>query len=258
MKKITLSDKQHLDEAVSVYKKARSRVALTGAGISVESGIDDFRSPGGLWSKYSPDEYATLTVFKRNPEKAWKLYRALGKSIIGKKPNQAHRILAKLEQKGLLQGVVTQNVDNLHQDGGSGLVLEIHGDHKHLQCLGCGDLTTFSPELLEQQIVPHCNYCDNALKPNVVLFEEDVRHMEEIYSLLHKCDVLLVIGTSARVYPAAALPEQVKAAGGYIFEFNLDETVLTRKGSMQGPGSDYFFHGSASAMLRIFADMLGV
>ncbi len=256
MKRISIQEKDHLYEAVAVFKKAKNRVALTGAGISVESGIDDFRSPGGLWSKYSPDEYATLSVFRRNPEKAWKLYRDLGKGLIGKKPNAAHLVLAQLEEKGLLKGVVTQNIDNLHQDGGSHVVLEIHGDHRHLQCISCGDLSIFTADFLKFEQVPRCIHCNHVLKPNVVLFEENVRHLDEINALLHSCDVLMVVGTSAQVYPAAALPEQVKASGGYIFEFNVSETVLTRRNGLRGAGSDYFFHGSASTMLQIFAEAL--
>jgi NAD-dependent deacetylase len=258
MKRITISETDYLGEAAAVFRGAKNRVALTGAGISVESGIDDFRSPGGLWSKYSPDEYATLSVFRRNPEKAWRLYRDLGKGLIGKKPNAAHQVLAKLEEKGLLKGVVTQNIDNLHQDGGSRVVLEIHGDHKHLQCISCGDISTLIADFLEQELLPRCTHCNHVLKPNVVLFEENVRHLDEIHALLHKCDVLMVIGTSAQVYPAAALPDQVKASGGYVFEFNVDETVLTRRSSLRGSGSDYFFHGSASTMLKMFAEALGV
>ena len=256
MKKITPLQIEHLDEAITIFNGAKNRVALTGAGISVESGIDDFRSPGGLWSKFSPEEYATLDVFKRNPEKAWKLYRALGKGIIGKKPNTAHRVLASLEEKGLLQGVVTQNIDNLHQESGSHVVLEMHGDHRHLQCISCGDVSVLSNDLIENIIVPHCTHCNHALKPNVVLFGENVRHMDDVFSLLHRCDVLMVIGTSAQVYPAAAIPEQVKASGGFIFEFNIEETVLTRGNNLHRAGSNYFFQGSASVMLQKFAEKL--
>lgn len=258
MKKITLAEKEYLDEAVKRFLSARNRVAFTGAGISVESGIDDFRSPGGLWSKYSPDEYATLDVFKRYPEKAWMLYRELGKGLVGKEPNGAHHVLASMEKQGLLQGVVTQNIDNLHQDAGSSVVLEIHGDHKHLQCIFCGDLALLSADILTDQQVPLCVHCGQALKPNVVLFGENVRHLEEINQLLHRCDVLLVIGTSANVYPAAALPLQVKGQGGSVFAFNLEETDLTRTSSHFGSASDYFFQGRASALLEMFAKELGL
>jgi len=129
MKTITpKTDETHLAEAVAVFRSALSAAALTGAGISVGSGIADFRSPGGVWTVFAPDEYATLDVFLRHPAKAWQLYREIGKSLIGKKPNCAHEVLADLETSGLLKGLVTQNVDNLHQAAGSRNVLEIHGD----------------------------------------------------------------------------------------------------------------------------------
>ena len=110
-------------------------MALTGAGISVESGIPDFRSAGGLWAVYDPQEYATIDAFLGDPEKAWKLYRAMGETIEGKEPNAGHRALADLEEAGRLACVITQNIDGLHQAAGSRSVIEIHGDHKHLQCL---------------------------------------------------------------------------------------------------------------------------
>lgn len=255
MKRITLSAREHLEEACSRLRRASKAVALTGAGISVESGIDDFRSPGGLWSRFSPDEYATLDTFKRTPEKSWRLFRSLGKSLEGKRPNAAHTVLAELERRDILKGVVTQNVDNLHQDGGSSVVLEIHGDHRHLQCLRCGDVRPPPPDLLESKEVPECDHCRYPLKPNVVLFGENVRHLDAIQDLLYGCDALLVIGTSAQVYPAASFPEQVKAFGGVIFEFNTTETVLTG-GAGFGAGSVYFFQGGAGSMLRLVQEEL--
>lgn len=256
MKKITKIDQTNLDEAVQTFRRAKKAVALTGAGISVESGIDDFRSPGGLWTKYPVEEYGTIDVFKRNPEKAWDLFRVLGRGLMGKKPNRAHLALAELEHSEFLQGIVTQNIDNLHQDGGSKNVIEIHGDHRHLQCLGCGDLTRIDDSMLSDYSLPRCRHCDEVLKPNVVLFGEAVRHPDEIAYLLHGCDMLLVIGTSAQVYPAAALPSQVKQMGGLIYEFNKIETVLTRAEMGGGVKSDFFFEGSAGTMLTLFQERL--
>ncbi len=254
MKEITCQSREHIEEAVAKFLNARHCVALTGAGISVESGIDDFRSPGGLWSKFPPDEYGTISVFHRQPEKSWKLFRALGRGLVGKKPNQAHDILAQLEEMKRLKGIVTQNIDNLHQDAGNSVVLEIHGNHHYLQCLGCGDVCKPPVDVLEEEKLPLCSHCDRVLKPNVVLFGENVRQLDEIHNLLHRCDLLMVIGTSAQVYPAAALPEQVKYSGGLIYEFNIEETVLTHGERSGGVGSDYFFHGSAAAMLELFLD----
>ena len=117
---------EYLEEAVEKFRTANCPVALTGAGISVNSGIADFRSPGGVWTIFSRDEYATLDVFLKTPQKAWQLYRELGKGLLGKKPNRAHQVLADFEEQGLLKGLVTQNVDNLHQAAGSQNVLEIY------------------------------------------------------------------------------------------------------------------------------------
>ncbi len=234
---------KHLDLAVNALEKARKVVALTGAGISVGSGIPDFRSYGGLWSVFSPDEYATLEVFRYNPEKAWQLYRALGAILEGKSANAAHEALALMERQGMLSGIVTQNVDNLHQQAGSKTVFEIHGDHQHLQCLQCGALEEVQQKHYQTSGVPRCPQCNYPLKPNVVLFGEAVRDLEEISSFIVDCDLLLVIGTSAQVYPAADLPLTVKRNGGRIFEFNQEQVLggggFWRKNEI----TDFFFQG---------------
>lgn len=233
----------YLDRAADTLKNARKAVALTGAGISVGSGIPDFRSPGGLWSVFSPDEYATLDVFHRNPAKAWELYRALGAILQGKSANAAHEALADLESQEMLCGIITQNVDNLHQQAGSKTVFEIHGDHQHLQCLQCGRLEKVHQGHFQTSDVPRCQQCEYPLKPNVVLFGEAVRNLEEISSFIVDCDLLLVIGTSAQVYPAADLPHRVKSNGGTIFEFNQEQALggggFWRKESI----TDFFFQG---------------
>ena len=246
-------DEQHLSQAATRFTKASRAVALTGAGISVGSGIADFRSPGGLWSVFSPDEYATLEVFISDPHKAWRLYREMGRSLLGKKPNLGHRVLADLETQGLLKGVVTQNVDTLHQEAGSRNVLEIHGDHRNLHCLRCGRLTPVSEEHYQQEAVPHCDACSFPYKPNVVLFGESVRHLHRIEELLANCDLLLVIGTSAQVYPAAGLPELVKHQGGLIYEFNLQQSLSVPGSQDSLPLSDFFFQGDLGATLPLFA-----
>ncbi|MDW7773032.1 MAG: NAD-dependent deacylase [Desulfobulbaceae bacterium] len=246
-------DERHLEESVRRLKSARLPLALTGAGISVASGIPDFRSPGGLWSRFNPDEYATLEVFLRNPKKAWRLYRAVGEVLQDKKPNAAHYALARLEQQGLLQGVITQNIDMLHQQAGSINVLEIHGEHRHLQCLRCGGLEKAMAEHYQAPEPPVCGGCGSILKPNVVLFGEGVRRLDEIHQLLQGCDLLLVVGTSARVHPAAGLPAIIKRKNGLIYEFNLEETALTRGQSMRQSGSDFFFRGEAADTLQLLS-----
>jgi len=207
-----------------------TRVALTGAGISVESGIPDFRSPGGLWSIFDPFEYATLSCFLREPDKAWRLYRALGRTIRDKSPNPAHLTLAKLERDGILSAVITQNVDGLHQAAGSRRVLEVHGDHRRLPCLSCGSTTLFEPRHLDPGPAPVCEHCGGALKPNVVLFEEPVREMGAILDVLRDCTLMLVAGTSAEVAPASLFPQRVIEGGGSLVEFNIEPTGLGRWG----------------------------
>ena len=218
-----------IEEAAERLASAHRPVALTGAGISVESGIPDFRSPGGLWSVFDPMEYATLSCFLKHPGKAWRLYRALARTLEGKEPNPAHVALARLERAGRLRGVVTQNIDGLHQAAGSHHVLEIHGDGRDLQCLGCGRVVPFEADQIRDGPIPLCSVCALPLKPNVVLFEEAVRHLVEIEGLLETCDVLLVVGTSAEVAPASFLPEEVVSRGGAILEFNVEPTRLSRR-----------------------------
>lgn len=236
------------NEAAALLKAATQAVALTGAGISVASGIPDFRSPGGLWSVFSPEDYATLDVFHRQPAKAWELFRALGRVLVNKKPNPAHRALAELEQQGWLSGIVTQNIDNLHQQAGSRRVFEIHGEHQHLHCLQCGHLQPLEPAHYQTAGVPRCPACGFPLKPNVVLFGEAVRNLEEIQAFMENCDLLLVIGTSAQVFPAAALPAMVRDHGGRIFEFNREPALHPGKPD-RGCENDYFFPGDASLTL---------
>lgn len=244
---ISSRNEEHLSEAVQLFTSARNAIALTGAGISVGSGIPDFRSEGGLWSIYSPDEYATLEVFLNDPAKAWRLYRELGRGLIGKKPNGAHQALAELEENKVLNGVITQNIDNLHQMAGSRYVFEIHGDHQHLHCLDCGYIEPVEDRHYEMNGVPRCEECRTPLKPNIVLFGEAVRKLDEIHMVVQHCDLLMVIGTSAQVYPAAGLPSLVKANGGTIFEFNLEPAL--------GRGvTDFFFEGDLGTSLPDFRD----
>ncbi|WP_310599919.1 NAD-dependent deacylase [Desulfobulbus sp.] len=249
---VTETGGQAYCEAAGLLKTARKAVALTGAGISVGSGIPDFRSPGGLWSVFSPEEYATIEVFRRHPAKAWELFRALGKVLVGKRANAAHQALAELERQGWLQAVVTQNIDNLHQQAGSSRVFEIHGDHQHLHCLQCGAIVPLLPGHLDATDIPCCAMCGFPLKPNVVLFGEAVRDLDAIHDCLADCDLLLVIGTSAQVYPAAALPALVRQHGGRIMEFNREPSL----GTVVGRG-DFLFQGDVLRTLPALADACG-
>ena len=245
-------DEQYLAEAIKRFRAASYPVALTGAGISVGSGIPDFRSADGLWQVFSPDEYATLDVFMQNPAKAWQLYRAMGTILIGKVPNPAHFALAELENRGLLHGVITQNVDNLHQLAGNTKVFEIHGDHLHLQCIKCGKLIPVTKAHYQAREFPQCDDCEYPLKPNVVLFGESVRSLAEIHSLIARCDLLMVVGTSAQVFPAAELPLLVKQQGGLLYEFNTEHTSLSAADRRSSPLTDFFVQGDVCETLPLF------
>ncbi len=226
-----------LDGAARAIAEARGLTALTGAGISVESGIPDFRSPGGLWNVFDPMEYATLSCFREDPGKAWTLYRALGKVLEGTTPNPAHHALAGLERAGILRGIVTQNVDGLHRAAGSRNVLEIHGEATRLRCLRCGGLEPVEPIHLEPGPVPACGACGAPLKPDLVLYEEPVRHLDAIADLVRRSEMMIVAGTSCEVAPASLLPEEVLGRDGSVVEMNLGPTPLT----VTGLGRNGFF-----------------
>ncbi len=237
-------------EAAEAYRSARCPAALTGAGISVESGIPDFRSASGLWSRFDPTEYATLDGFLRHPEKSWRMFRALGLELQGKEPNAAHHALARLEREAGLKGIVTQNIDGLHQKAGSRELYEVHGEHRNLHCLRCGKLEPVRPEHFDDAHVPSCGACRFPFKPNVVLFGEIPHQLDDAQEFLARCDLLLVIGTSAEVYPVAGFPAAVQAGGGTIVEFNLEPTHLTGR-------AEFFIQGLASKTLEAFAAAVG-
>jgi NAD-dependent deacetylase len=244
-----------LQQAVEAYQNAKYPIALTGAGVSVASGIPDFRSPGGLWSVFNPEEYATLEVFLRNPDKAWQLYRELGLVLLDKLPSKAHHSLVELEKDGLLKTVITQNVDRLHQQAGSRQVIEIHGEHQHLHCLQCRHrLPVRKSHYKGSDSVP-CPKCGFPLKPCIVLFGEDVREYDRIVAIASKADFLLIIGTSAQVYPAADIPFLVKRNNGLVYEFNREQ-VLTGKMSPKGNSVvDCCFIGDVEETLPWFVSL---
>ncbi len=223
-------DHNSQQKAAARLLSARQVVALSGAGISVPSGIPDFRSRGGLWSRFPPEEYATLDVFLQNPAKAWRFFRIMAAMLADKAPNPAHYALAELEARGRLAAIITQNIDGLHQAAGSRNVVEIHGVHHRLHCLRCPHEERFGPAHLDDEQVPTCPDCGFPLKPKVVLFGENVMALETVHGLAAGCDLLLVIGTSAQVYPAAALPSMVTRYGGIVIEMNREPSLATATG----------------------------
>jgi len=237
MKEITPRD------LAAIIRKSRRVVALTGAGISVESGIPDFRSPGGLWERFDPMEYAHIRALKKNPEKVWQLIKELDDTLARARPNPAHYALAELEAKGKLLGIITQNVDNLHQAAGSKRVVEYHGNAFRFVCLVCR--RPFAREILDFIRVPIFCPCGGLIKPDVVFFGEQIPPgaQEKAEELAQECDLLLVIGTSGEVAPASYLPYIARDWGATIAENNLEPTRLTRT------LTNHFLPGPAGKML---------
>jgi len=237
-------------ELAALIRRSRRVVALTGAGISVESGIPDFRSPGGLWERFDPREYAHIQAFRRNPAKVWELIRELDATLSRARPNPAHFALAELEARGHLIGVITQNVDNLHQAAGSKRVVEYHGNAFRFVCLECR--RPFPREGLDFSQAPLFCPCGGLIKPDVVFFGEQIPPgaQEEAEELAQECDLLLVIGTSGEVAPASYLPYIARDWGAIIAENNLEPTRLTRT------LTDHFLPGPAGVVLpRVIKEM---
>ncbi len=213
--------------AAEAIAKARSGVALTGAGISVESGIPDFRSPDGLWAKYDPMEFGYIESFRRNPAKVWKMIIEIKAILEEAKPNPAHFGLAELEKLGCIKTVITQNIDSLHQKAGSSNVIEFHGHARSLRCDNCG-LHYPSETVNIQELPPRCS-CGGPLRPDFVFFGEPipVRAHTMAMEAVRMCDVLLVVGTSASVAPASIMPIIAKEAGAIIIEVNPSSSAIT-------------------------------
>jgi NAD-dependent deacetylase len=196
-----------------------STVALTGAGVSVPSGIPDFRTPEtGLWANVDPMEVAHIDVFERDPARFWSYYRPRFHSLGDKRPNRAHEVLAALEARGLLDGVITQNIDRLHRAAGSEHVVEVHGSIETSSCTSCA--ASYGLEevdrLFDESGIAVCSACEGAVKPDVVLFGEMLPEsaMAEATRLAEGADLMLCIGSSLAVFPAAGLPRLTLEAGG--------------------------------------------
>jgi NAD-dependent deacetylase len=203
-----------------LLRDAERAVILTGAGVSVPSGIPDFRTPGtGLWEKVDPMEVATIQAFRRDPDRFWTFYAERFAALRDKRPNPAHEAIAELERRGLVRAVITQNVDRLHRLAGSRAVIEVHGSIDWSVCLQCGGKVALERvvELVAAGSgAPECEACLLPLKPSVVLFGELLpeRAMAEAEALSAGADLMLCIGSSLEVYPVAGLPQVTLGAGG--------------------------------------------
>ncbi len=232
MRSFSSSVREMIEFAAELFRHAKGAVVLTGAGISTPSGIPDFRSEGtGLWSHEEPLEIASLNTFRVNPEKFYGWFRPLARQIYEAQPNSAHLALAELERIGHLRSIVTQNIDMLHQKAGSQSVIEMHGTLRTLSCTQCFqqvESQTYLEPYVEKGEIPHCPVCGGVLKPDVILFGEQLPQKAwfEAQRASRACDLMLVAGSSLEVMPVARLPMQALDRGAHLIIVNNTPTYL--------------------------------
>jgi len=217
--------------AAELLSAAHDGLALTGAGASAESGIPTFRGEGGLWSKYDPVKVASIDAFMQDPAAYWRVSKERGGIALAARPNPGHYAIAALEAAGRLSAIVTQNTDGLHQDSGSRRVIEVHGSSRTVQCLDCGTREARSEvqARLQTEMPPRCRMCGGTfLKPTVVLFGEamPVPTLQEAFDLARKADVMLVVGSSLVVHPAANIPLTAVRSGARLIVVNAEPTPI--------------------------------
>jgi len=220
-----------IQHAAKLLSSARRGLALTGAGISAESGIPTFRGEGGLWTRYDPVKVASIDYFMADPAAYWKVSKERVSVALAAKPNPAHDALARLEFEGHLSAVATQNTDGLHQDSGSKRVIELHGSGRMVECLDCGhrEPRALVQLRLEVEMPPRCPSCNGMfLKPTVILFGEPMPQMavQQAFDLARQADVMLVVGSSLVVFPAAEVPLVAVRAGASMIVINAEPTPV--------------------------------
>jgi len=221
-----------IQEIGHLIRSCENTIALSGAGVSTPSGIPDFRSSNsGLWETYDPFEVASLNSFRYNPEKVYNWLRPLVKLIINASPNSAHSGLAQLEEDGYLQKIITQNVDSLHQKAGSNNVLEVHGSFRTLTCTACFKQhrsSAFIDTFIQDGELPRCRLCQRVLKPDAILFGEQLPAQTWLQAVeaSRRCDLLIVIGSSLEVMPVAGLPMRAIDNGAHLIILNQQETYM--------------------------------
>jgi NAD-dependent deacetylase len=231
--------------AVNDLAPAKQAVALTGAGISIDSGIPPFRGQGGLWERFDPMEIAHIDSFMRNPAMVWKVLVKDLKDIIDRaRPNDGHKGLARLEQLGILKAVITQNIDGLHQMAGNTDVIEFHGTFAWQRCIQCEHRIETS-KVDAAELPPRCP-CGGVLRPDAVFFGEMIPPVAlwRSQEMASQCDVMLVVGTSAVVQPAASMPIIARQSGAVVIEINPEPTPLT------GEISNYLIRGKAGDVMN--------
>ncbi|MDX6478491.1 MAG: NAD-dependent deacetylase [Gaiellaceae bacterium] len=236
-----------------LIRGAQPCVVLTGAGVSTESGIPDFRSPTGIWAEFDPLEYASIEAFRRDPAKVWSFYAPRFAMLTGAEPNDAHRALAALEDAGFVSAIVTQNIDLLHERAGSRDAIEVHGSIRTSSCQGCGASYPLTEvvALLETEAAPSCRACGGVLKPDVVFFGELLPEsaIDRASELARGAGLLLVVGSSLEVYPVAGLPLETVQAGGRLAIVNRDPTPFDGD-------AELVVHAAAGETLRAAAELL--
>jgi NAD-dependent deacetylase len=240
---VRISKMQFLTELLTFLRSAQRVAALTGAGVSQESGLHTFRDAQvGLWAKYRPEELATPEAFARDPKLVWDWYAMRRTRTEGVQPNPGHYALAEMSRRVPHFTLITQNVDGLHQRAGSQDVLELHGNISKVRCAECG---RFASTWTEDGVnVPRCSACGGVLRPHVVWFGESlpVSELESAVNASRTCNLFISIGTSGVVQPAASLAYAAKNRGALVVEVNAEETLLT-------PKVDYFFKGRSGEIL---------
>jgi NAD-dependent deacetylase len=231
-------------------------VVLTGAGISTESGIPDFRSAGGIWEQYDPAEVANIDALRRDPRRVWEFYALRLDALRSAEPNDGHRALAELEEQGWIRAVVTQNVDGLHQRAGSREVVEVHGSLREAECIRCGVRVPMEDALASLPLPP-CPECGEVLKPGVVMFGEllPAAAIERAQALAADAGLLLVVGSSLEVHPIAALPGETLGAGGALAIVNRGSTPWDSRAELVlDAGAGEALRGLAAALCIVETD----
>jgi len=246
---------EQIARLAGLLRGARFALALTGAGISTDSGIPDFRSPeSGLWSRVDPMEVASWEALRRNPQKFYRFWRERLPSLLEARPNVTHITLALMEGRGLLQGIITQNIDNLHREAGSKKLWEVHGSYKRAVCIRCGRHYRIE-ELwakLEGDKLPRCDSCGGLLKPDVILFGEQLSpSFGEAAAAVARADLLLALGTSLEVYPVAGLVPQAAHGGTKVAIINRDPTPFDHL-------ADLVIHSQLGPVMELLQQELGL
>jgi NAD-dependent deacetylase len=235
-----------------LLKRRRPCVVLTGAGISTESGIPDFRSAEGIWAQYDPAEVAHVDALRRDPARVWNFYALRLDALSRAEPNDGHLALAELEERGLVRAVVTQNIDGLHQRAGSREVVEVHGSARDAECVHCRVRVPMEDAVASLPLPP-CPECGEILKPGVVMFGEllPARAIESAQELAAEAGLLLVVGSSLEVHPVAGLPGETLAGGGAL-------AIVNRGGTPWDSRADLVIDAAAGETLRGLAAALGM